>query len=174
MDDSFFAYLQQLEVLAFFAGYPLIYAAVVAFAGNRQEKNKFKIRSVSLLPFAYALVGILFLGFQLKKLYPDYSVEHLKLTMQQPWLIIWGLLSLLFWIPALAKKRGLSLIHSLVFFFFLAKDLFVKIFTSSVNDDVIRNDMNIYTSSLLLNLGAFAFIVLIYFLFTRYKSRLRS
>ncbi len=174
MDDSFFAYLQQLEVMAFFSGYPLIYAAVIAFAGNQQEKNKFKIKSTSLLPFAYALVGTLFLGFQLKKLYPDYSVEHLKLTMQQPWLIIWGLLSLLFWLPAIAKKKVLSLIHSLVFFFFLAKDLFVKLFTSSTNTDIIGNDMKIYTSSLLLNLGAFAFIVLIYFLFTHYKNRSRS
>ncbi|MHB8206564.1 MAG: hypothetical protein ACYDDY_04150 [Mucilaginibacter sp.] len=164
--------MQQLELMAFFSGYPLIYAAVVVFAGNQHKKNKFKI-SASLLPFAYALVGTLFLGFQLKKLYPDYSVEHLELTMQQPWLIIWGLLSLLFWIPALAKKRVLSLIHSFVFFFFLTKDLFVKLFTSSVNNDVIGNDMNIYTSSLLFNLGAFAFIVLISFLLTRYKSSLR-
>jgi len=173
MDDSFFAYLQQLELIAFFSGYPLIYALVVVFAGNQDEKNKFKTRITSLLPFAYALVGTLFLGFQLKKLYPDYSFEHLKLTMQQPWLIIWGLLSLLFWIPAIAKKRVLSLIHSFVFFFFLAKDLFVKLFFPSMNNGVLRNDMHLYTSSLLLNLGAFAFIVFIHFLLTRYKNRLR-
>ena len=174
MDDSFFAYLQQLELMAFFSGYPLIYAAALVFAGNRHEKNDFRTRAASLLPFAYALVGTLFLGFQLRKLYPDYSVEHMKLTMQQPLLIIWGLLSMLFWIPALAKKRVLSLIHSLVFFFFLVKDLFVQLFNSSAKNDMIRNDMKIYTNSLLFNLGAIILMILLSFLYTYYKKRLRS
>ncbi len=174
MDDSFFAYLQQLEVMAFFSGYPLIYATVVVFAGNQHEKNNFKTRATSLLPFAYALVGTLFLGFQLRKLYPDYSVEHLKLTMQQPLLIIWGLLSLLFWVPALAKKRVLSLIHSLVFFFFLIKDLFLQFFNPSANNDIIKNDMRIYTNSLLLNLGSVIVIILLSLFYTYYKKPLRS
>jgi hypothetical protein len=174
MDDSFFAYLQQLELMAFFSGYPLIYAAVLVFAGKQHEKNEFKIRAVSLLPFAYAFVGTLFLGFQLRKLYPDYSIEHIKLTIQQPLLIIWGLLSVLFWIPALAKKRVLSLIHSLVFFFFLAKDLFVQLFNPSANNDIIRNDVKIYSNSLLLNLGAVILIILLSFLYTYYKKRFRS
>jgi hypothetical protein len=173
MDDSFFAYLQQLEVMAFFSGYPLIYAAVVVFAGNQHKKNKFRTRAASLLPFAYAFVGTLFLGFQLRKVYPDYSVEHIKLTIQQPLLIIWGLLSMLFWVPALAKKRVLSLIHSLLFFFFLVKDLFVQLFNPSANNYMIRNDMKIYSNSLLLNLGAVILIILLSFLFTYYKKRFR-
>jgi len=174
MDDSFFAYLQQLELMAFFSGYPLIYAVIIFVAGIQQGQNKFKISAPSLLPFAYAFVGTLFLGFQLKKLYPDYSVEHLKFTMQQPWLVIWGLLSILFWIPFLAKKKVLSLIHSLVFFFFLVRDLFLQLSVSSVDKNIIRNDMNMYTNSLLLNLGVFAVTVLISFLFAHYNHRLRS
>jgi hypothetical protein len=174
MDDSFFSYLQQLELMAFFSGYPLIYAAVLVYAGNQREKNEFKTRAASLLPFAYAFVGTLFLGFQLRKLYPNYSVEHIKLTIQQPLLIIWGLFSILFWIPALAKKKVLSLIHSLVFFFFLVKDLFIQLFNPSANNDMIRNDMKIYTNSLLLNLGAIILMILLSFLHSYYKKRLRS
>ena len=119
MDNSIFAYLQQLELMAFFSGFPLIYAIVLYITGTLTEKNIFKIRLVSCLPFAYALVGTLYLGLQLRNLYPYYSVENIKQAMQQPWLIIWGLLSLLFWIPAIGKKKILSLLHSLVFFFFL-------------------------------------------------------
>lgn len=174
MDNSFFAYLQQIELMAFFSGYPLIYAVTLFIAGNQPLKNNFKSRIVSLLPFAYALVGTLYLGLQLKNLYPDYSIENIKLTMQQPWLIIWGLLSILFWIPALGKKTVLSLIHSLVFFFFLVRDLFLQLSASSADKDIVRNDMKIYTDSLLLNLGAFALIVLLSFLFTHYNKRLRS
>ena len=174
MDNSFFAYLQQLELMAFFSGYPLIYAVTLFFAGNQEVRDNFKSRTVSLLPFAYALVGTLYLGLQLKNLYPDYSFEHLKLTIQQPWLISWGLLSMLFWIPVLNRKPFLSLIHSLVFFFFLIKDLFLQLTASAADNDVVRNDMKIYTVSLLLNLGALILIVLLSFMFTYFKKRLKS
>ena len=144
MDNSFFAYLQQLEMMAFFSGYPLIYAVVIVAAGKRPEKNSFGERAAAVLPFAYALVGTLFLGFQLKKLYPDYSFENIRSTMQMPWLVLWGLLSVLFWIPAIGKKKFLCLIHSLLFFFFLVKDLFIQLSASSVNSDTIKNDKNIF------------------------------
>jgi hypothetical protein len=174
MDNSFNSYLQQLELMAFFSGYPLIYAAALFIAGDKAERNNFKTRAVSLLPFAYALVGTLYLGFKLRNLYPDYSVEHIKLTLQPPWLIIWGLLSILFWIPAVSKKKGLSLIHSLVFFFFFVKDFFLQLFVTDVDRNIEGNDMKMYANSLFLNLGAFALIVLLSFLFARYKNRLRS
>lgn len=174
MDTSFFVYLEQLELMAFFSGYPLIYALTLCIAGNQKIKSNFKSRIVFLLPFAYAFVGTLYLALQLKNLYPDYSIENIKRTIQQSWLITWGLLSILFWIPAPGKKTVVSLIHSLVFFFLLVRDLFLQLSASSGDKNIVRNDMKMYTDSLLLNLGAFAFIVLSSFLFTLYKKRLRS
>ena len=170
MDNSFFAYLQQLELMAFFSGYPLIYTVTLVIAGNQQLKDNFKMRMVSLLPFAYALIGTLYAGLQLKNLYPDYSIEHMKLAIQQPFLVTWGLLSILFWIPTLAKKAVLSLLHSLVIFFLLVRDLLLQLSAAS-DRDVVRNDMKIYTLSLLLNLGTVALLVLLSFLYTRYKNR---
>jgi hypothetical protein len=174
MNNSFFAYIQQLELMAFFSGYPLIYSLVLYFAGTMPKKNYFKTRTVSLLPYSYALIGTLYLGDLLRNMYPDYSVKNIILTIQQQWLIIWGLLSLLFWIPAISKRKVLSLIHSLVFFFLLVKDLLLPLFTPSVNNNIIRNDMEMYGNSILLNLGAAVFILLISFLYTRYKKRLIS
>jgi len=171
MDNSFFAYMQQLELMAFFSGFPLIYSLVVYIAGTLPEKNNFKTRMVSILPYAYALIGTLYVGDLLRNMYPDYSFKNITLLIQQQWLIIWGLLSLLFWIPAISKRKVLSLIHSLVFLFFLGKDLFQQFFAASANNDIVKNDMKIYGNSLLLNLVAFAFIVLLSFLFTRYKNR---
>lgn len=170
MDNSFFAYLQQLELIAFFSGYPLIYTVIHFSVGNQQVKNDFKNRIPSYLPFAYALVGALYLALQLKNLYPDYSVDNLKLTIQQPWLMSWGLLSILFWIPVLSKKKILSLLHSLVFFFILIRDLFIQFSASSAGNHIVKNDMNIYTISLALNLGALIIIVLFCFLCIRYKK----
>jgi hypothetical protein len=172
MDDTFFAYLQRLELMAFFSGFPLLYAVIIVMAGNKQSRSRFRNRMIPLLSYAYALVGTLFLGLQLRNLFPDYSFENIKNNLQQPWLMIWGLLSVLFWIPALAKKPVFCLLHSFVFFFFLLADL-IKQFSATISDkNVMRNDMKIYTDSLLLNLGAFALLVLLSFLFTRYKNRL--
>src|SRR5579863_8334717 len=124
MDNGLLSYLQKLELIGFFAGYPLIYAVVVFLGDSIKDKRGIMARVVSLLPFAYALVGVLFLGFQLKKLYPDYSMGHLKQAIQQPFLITWALTSILFWVPALSKKKVLSLVHSLIFFLLPVTDLF--------------------------------------------------
>ncbi|MDP9046545.1 MAG: hypothetical protein M3N14_00285 [Bacteroidota bacterium] len=171
MDNSFFVYMEQLELVAFFSGYPLIYAITLFIAGTQQEKNNIITKAGTLLPLSYALVGTLFLGFQLKKFYPDYSIASIKLSFQQPLLIIWALLSILFWLPALRKKRILSLIHSLVFFSFIVRDLFFQFSGSLADNNIIKNDMRTYSNSLLLNLGAFALMLFVSYLFYRLKKR---
>ena len=163
MDTNFFAYMQQLELLAFFSGYPLVYATVVFLAGNKQPTPNFKNRVVACLPSGYAMVGILFLGLELKNLYPDYSIQHIKDAIHQPWLFLWALVSLVFWMPAFQQKKYFSLIHSLVFFLLLLGDLLSHVSSSSV----IRNDMNVYSTSLMLNAGTFLFITLLSYLFRR-------
>ena len=170
MDNSFFIYLDRLILMGFFSGYPLIYLIIRMLAENNRVKSFFKTDIGSLLPFAYALVGILYLGLLLKSLYPNYSFENIKMVMQEPYLKIWGLLSILFFIPALSKKSVLSLLHSFVFFFFLGRDILMNIFNSA-EKDMLRNDMNIYTNSLLVNTAAFIFITFIYFLYTRFKKQ---
>ncbi len=170
MDDSFFIYLDRLELMAFFSGYTLIYLVIRSLGDAERIKKVFKISISSVLPYAYALVGILYLGLQLKNLYPDYTWAHIAAANPKPYLKIWGLLSILFFIPALNKKNVLSLLHSLVFFFFLVKDIALH-FIKSTEKEVLKNDMNIYTISLLINLAAFIFILLVYFLYTRVNKQ---
>jgi hypothetical protein len=171
MDNSFFAYIQRLELIAFFSGYPLIYTVIIFLGGSPRLKNNIGARAIALLPCTYALVGALFIGLQLKKLYPDYSFEHIKLFIGQSWLIIWGLLPVLFWIPVIRKKSALSLIHSLVFFFLVIWDLLLQLTGPSADKNILTNDVNVYVNSVLLNLGAFGFTILMAFLFTRYIKR---
>ncbi len=172
MDSSFFAYLQQLELIAFFSGYPLLYTIVLSIAGKESLRNHFKKRIVAALPFAYALVATLYIGLQLKNLYPHYSLENIQELFAQPFLKIWGILAFLFWIPALSKRPVFSLLHSLVFFFLLLKDLIIH--SASGGDRlVIKNDMKVYTDSLLVNACSFiavAFISFIFFLLTSKKK----
>ncbi len=171
MGNNFLAYLQQLELMAFFSGYPLVYTVILFFAGNKQSKNTFKGRIVLALPFGYALIGTLYLGLQLKNLYLNYASGNINPIILHPYLMAWGLLSILFWIPALGKKKELSLIHSLVFFFFLVRDFILQFPGSSADKSILRNDMRIYTISLLLNLGAFTLIVLLSFIVNQNKKK---
>jgi hypothetical protein len=162
MDNSFFLYLERLELMSFFSAYPLVYAIihVIGSSSNKDLLKKFPL----LLPYAYAFVGVLYIGLQFKNLYPDYSLQNIMLSVQQPFLKIWAILSLVFFLPPLAKKPVFSLLHSLVFFFLLLKDLIVQ---SSAGGDrlIIKNDMKIYTDSLLLNLGSIIIVILASFLF---------
>jgi hypothetical protein len=174
MSSSFFSYLQRLELMAFFSGYPLIYLIILFFAENLPLDNSYRTRLVSLLPIAYALLGTLYLGLQLKNLYPDYSFENIKQPIQMFWLKIWGIFSILFWIPSLRKKPVLTLLHSTVFFLFLVRDLFFQLFSLSADKNIIRNDMKIFTVSLFLILGTYGFILLFDFLGTRCGINLRS
>jgi hypothetical protein len=171
MNNDLFSAISRFELMAFFSGYPLIYTLTLVIAGNDLLKEKFIGRTIPLLPLAYALVGTLFLGFQFKKLFPDYSFEHIRLTIKQPGLVAWGLLSILFWIPTFNRKTILSLLHSLVFFVLLATDLFMLLSSQSADNNMVRNDMEVYVNSLLLNVGAFAVLITLCYFFPSFKKK---
>ncbi|HVT84818.1 MAG TPA: hypothetical protein VHD35_06430 [Chitinophagaceae bacterium] len=163
MDNSFWQYISRLELLAFFSGYPLVYAIIMVFFGNKNKGKKFPIKISSYLPYAYALSGTLYFGLILRNLYPDYSIKNIGGFFDHSYLKIWAMLSLFFWIPLLAKKPVISLLHSLLFFIYLIKDAFL--YNSSLSGrDMIKNETKIYTISILLNIITLTAIVLLYFL----------
>jgi hypothetical protein len=171
MDNGFFDYLQQLELIAFFSGYALLYTMMLFFAGKATSKKSVVGRIAILLPFAYALVGTLYLGLQLKKAYPDYSIKNLNVTIQWSYLVIWALLSLLFWIPWLARRPILSLLHSGVFFFLFARTIFLHSVGAGRDTLTLHNELSVYTDSLFINGLALGAILTVYFLFLKIKGK---
>jgi hypothetical protein len=161
MGNNLFTYVQQLEMLAFFSGYPLIYCLVGFLNRNASFKNRWGERSFRVLPFAYALIGTLYLSLQLINFFPDYTMGSIMHRIQQPYLFIWGLLTILFWVPVISKRQIFSLLHSLVFFFIIIKDLFLQLTGVPGHQDIIKNEMNVYTASIFLNLAAFIILVLL-------------
>ena len=174
MFDSIFAYSEWVELETFFSGYLLVYA-IVYLAGSNQPVTGFvKTTLLPKLPLAYAFAGTLYWGLQLRNAYPDYTIDHLTAGIQLPYLKIWGLLSVLFWVPLLRKKAAFSLLHSSVFFFLLIKSFYLEFFTSSGGNDMARNNMKIYSVSILLNLAALILVTLISMLIARFKRQKRS
>src|SRR5215510_6303592 len=98
MNESFIDYLQRLELIAFFSGYPMLYAAVFTITGNLKRVNHWKQRVTALLPYSYALVSTLYLVFKLNNLYPRYTNGNLQSITTHSFLQMWALAALLFWI----------------------------------------------------------------------------
>jgi len=171
MNTDFTAYIERLELMGFFAGYPLLYAIVQLIAGRSFGKNRVVPEKLKkLLPLSYAFSGTLYIGLILRNIFPDYSFNNIAGQFQSPYLKLWGIFSVLFWLPMFRKKQYFSLLHSLLFFFFLFRDLFTDIFSSG-GYDATKNDMKLYTDSLILQITAFLLVVLIYFLNARARRR---
>jgi hypothetical protein len=171
MGNEMIAYLQQLEILAFFSGYPIIYALVAFIKGNRKATSETRGKLFRLLPFMYTTVGALYLGLQLRKFYPDYTFTRIAAEIQIPFLTAWGLLSLLFWIPVLNKRPAISLLHSLVFFFVIVKNFYFQISGSVPDNDVMKNYMRVYSDSIILNTGILISFLIIYLMIRLIKKR---
>lgn len=169
MGNSFFKYVQQLELFGFFSGYSLLFVLILFWTGDKPLQNNFKKRLLSVIPYSYALIGTLYIGLLMKNLYESHMVGNLFTNIYNPFLTAWALLSILFWIPAIGKKQFLSLLHNLVFFFLLVKDVIMQIFSSEYNE-ILKNDMKIYTMSLLLNLGSFIVVLLFSFVIWQNKK----
>ena len=175
MDTDFFKYLQRLEMMAFFSGFPLLYASVMVAAGYLQKNPGLKKKLISLLPYSYAIVGTLYIGLQIRNLYPNYEIENIRNSILRPFLFLWACLSILFYLPVINKRIVLSLLHSLVFFFILLKDLIANISQASDEDNsIIKNDMKIYTDSLLLNSGVYLLTILIAFFLVPLIKKLKT
>ncbi len=171
MDNDLTTYIERLELMVFFAGYPFIYAIVAYF--QNQQRNKPGTTAWDLkkiLPVAYALTGTLYFALFVRNIYPDYSIKNIISQFQNPYLRAWGLLSIMFWFPVFRKKTYFSLLHSLVFFFMLFKDLLSE-FNIPGAKDTTRNDMKLYTDSLLLNTATFIAAALVYFLLLKKINR---
>jgi hypothetical protein len=148
MVPELIAYMQRLELLAFFAGYPLLFTLV--FIGEKvfphHRTNSFR----SLLPAAYALTATLFIIRQVFYASDPFTPTILALK-------IWAYLAILFWLPALRTRLFLSILHSLVFFGLIVFDIITGFLTPSGRDE-IANDMKIITDSFLLNTASLATI----------------
>lgn len=170
MGKDFESYLQQLQLIGFFSGYPLIFALVFVISGPPEKRNEFRKKLVQLLPLSYALVGILFLGFIAQNYDRSFWRGFFTLRNNQTFLVFWGTLAIFFWLPLFNKKIWMSLVHSLVFFGLFAKELF---FHPRTDDSRLSNNMKLYTDSLILQAACFLAIFLAYNLFSFFRKKLK-
>jgi asparagine N-glycosylation enzyme membrane subunit Stt3 len=146
MDNSFVSLLQLLEILAFFSGYPMIYL-LVKYLDQYQGMQRFTQKAISILPLVYGILGILFVGLELKNLYVDFNLAR----FEHPYLISWGISSLLFLFPFFSKRPYWSFWHSLIFLLILVEKIIFGDFSPEGKSQQIKNYMTIYSISLAIN-----------------------
>ena len=162
-------YIEMLELIAFFAGFPLVYLLVHAFADQPKKPAVFFKKLAYLLPFSYALVGTLYFLFLIKNLYEEYSLRNNLHAFANPWLIIWALSSLLMWSALFRRKAYFSFLHSLVIFFLLLRDVFLYA-TDNLGKPMLVNDMKLYSGSLILNSGCLLLTYILYLIIKHYPK----
>ncbi len=173
MGNDIMAYIQKLQLFGFFSGYCLIYTIIFSLKTVNNIKAQTLFRKLAvLLPYSYALVATLYFGMILKDFSQDVSIRNLYVQFQLPFLQVFSLLGVFFWIRLFSKNPVWSLLHSLVFFFFLLKEIFTQLQLPH-GSEIIHNDMKVFTDSLLLNLATLFLIGSLY-LFFFYFSKLRK
>jgi cytochrome bd-type quinol oxidase subunit 2 len=171
MWNSLSSYAEWIQLESFFSGYIFVYVIIYLAALNLQGKNFAQSVLLPKLPLVYAIAGTLYLGLQLKNLSRAGTIDNFTTFMQIPYLKIWGLLSVLFWIPLLRKKTIFSLLHSLVFFFLLICSLFLQFFPASSDAGSARNNMKIYSVSILLHLAILIVVTTASLLIARIRKK---
>jgi hypothetical protein len=172
--DELMSLAERLEMLAFFAGYPVVFYVVYVFARKKLQQPVPKNKAIYLLPLTYALLGTLYWGLQLRNWYPDYQIKNIVSNTYYIYSKIWALLAIIFWIPFFFKRPFLSVFHSFFFFFLLLRDIVSQLLFHDQDIYTLKNEMKVYTVSLLLNLFALMIVSMFYFLIRYLKSKRKS
>lgn len=151
--NDFFIYIRHLELVAFFAGYPLLYLSIIGLL-RKQQVGIIK----GLLSKSYALSIALYLGMQLDKGAFNFE-EHLDSSII---LQIIAILGLLFIHPYFKKKPQYTLLHSLLFTV-LVLYYFYNYFFHQVDAVSLQNIMKMYFLSVIIQLAC---LLLMYILRT--------
>lgn len=155
MGADLLTFFQRFELLAFFAGYPLLYTLIKLTSTIRRPATWFDWQKYAALPgITYALLGTLFLLFLIWRAFPSGNIAIFALRG-------WGVTAILFWIPRLRKFPVFCLLHSLVFFGLIVRDIIRDLSTLS-GRDLIHNDMTILSLSFLLNSTVFLSMFLVF------------
>ena len=172
--NNLLAYIEWVELETFFSGFLLVYAIIYLLSGNKQNAGFIKIKILPLLPLSYALIAALYWGLQFKNWYPDYNLNHIISGTHYPYLKLWALQAIFFWLPILHKKTFLAAIHSSVFFFLMIKDIAAQTLSKNPDHSPRNNDLKIYSVSIGVHISALVVVLLVFLLFFHLKKRKKA
>ncbi len=152
MFGGFTIYIEWVELESFFSGFIVIWLIAQAFGHFAILPQKLNGSIRKSLPLAYAIIGTLYLGLQLRNSWYDQTFLPLFPGYEYYFLKAWALLALLCWIPFFRKHSIFAVLHSSVYFFVMARDLVIAYTREYDDSSRTSNDWKIFAASVGLNL----------------------
>jgi len=149
----------------FFSNYIIVYAISHLLAKNKNWNTFIKAKIYPLFPLAYAFVTTCFWTIFLYQYSFNYIWKTIMAEIPAKLIIIWSLLSLLFWLPVFRKKNYFSLLHSIPFFilpFIIIANNILKF--GLLEWDDVWNLLRIYIAGLLIYVAAIIILLVAKFL----------
>ena len=149
----------------FFSNYIIVYAISHLLAKNKNWNTFIIAKIYPLLPLAYAFVTTCFWTIFLYQYSFNYIWKTIMAEIPAKLIIIWSLLSLLFWLPVFRKKNYFSLLHSIPFFILPLISIGNNIFKFGLLEwDDVWNLLRIYIAGLLIYVAAIIILLVAKFL----------
>jgi hypothetical protein len=166
MEDEFLGNFEKFELMAFFSGFAIVY---LIMNGIWRSDRIFGMAKGRIFSYGYALTATLFLGYTARKLFMGSGLE-MQFHFYHPFLYLFGLLAVLFWIPALTGRSMPILVHSLVFFSMIPLDI-ISYFRGTAGRDQIRNDMNMLSLSIIFNVSTLILVFIFLWLIRKLSQK---
>ena len=171
--NDFFTYIEKLELVAFFAGYPLVYFFILLLSNTSFIKYSLREGLIKGLSNAYVIVVFLYIGMKLNHTYNEFNGQGISWNYNHLnfYLKTWAFLGVLFLFRPFKSKPVLLLLHSLVFFIIVAIDILLFM-NHKIQIEVVHNEMRLYFLSVLLHLTCIFSVIIYYLLLPKLKSKI--
>lgn len=169
MGEGFIAYIERIELIGFFSGYPVVLVLLNMLLKRRFSRQVLSMRIRSALPAVYPLLATLYTAMLIKSLYPSYTVQNLLNTFSITPLRIWAITALIFWLPYLKKRISILVVHSAVFLGLLGYDVWTNI-RNHATLEMLQNDIRIFGISILLSTVMLLLVTVFIFILQRLFS----
>jgi len=152
----------------FFSGYPLVYIFFHLISKNKNAHHWVTEKVYPMLPLTYAFVATWFWLFMLFSGKLHFVFARIALLAPSALVVFYSLSALLFWIPSLRKKPGLSLIHSLPLFLLPFIDMILKTSRHKIiPHDYISTLIRIYTAGIIIYVISLVFLFIVKWIFSK-------
>lgn len=153
MNQSFSIFFDRLTLVAFFSGYPIVYALAMYLIKDVNWKNPVIPQSIkSSLSLAYFVVVLLFWGMIIADMFPSITFSKIISFFKDAY--SWHKISLIAALVLAFKyfkaRPNYALLHSLFFLLLLLEDL-LSMLTGHMDKLTMNSEFKLYFYSILLN-----------------------
>lgn len=163
--NDFFIYLEKIELIAFYGGFPLFYFVIYFISTELSFRKAWLKKLPQLLPATYAFSTLLFVGMKIDQWIRNHGA-HFNFHNYLFYFQAWAFLGLLFFANYFRTKTVWVILHSIPFVALIIFD-FIAYYQGHLQVELLHNEMRLYTLSTILMLVSLLFISALHFIFKK-------